>query len=137
VLKVTHVSVLAGRLYIYVANVSPHAIERGVGAFDHQSLEQGKACLVFSGGKDGKDLTTEDSLAAQWFAPYASMAEAAKFGNTASGVFVQQVKAGMSFAEVESALGLPQTRVDLGQKVLYKYKDMTVEFQDGKVSDVR
>lgn len=45
--------------------------------------------------------------------------------------------AGMSFAEVESALGVPQTRVDLGDKVLYKYKDMTIEFHDGKVTDVR
>jgi len=25
----------------------------------------------------------------------------------------------------------------LGEKVLYKYKDMTVEFRDGKVTDVR
>ena len=25
----------------------------------------------------------------------------------------------------------------LGPKVLYKYKDMTVEFRDGKVADVR
>jgi hypothetical protein len=54
-----------------------------------------------------------------------------------TGVFVNQVKAGMSFAEVEQALGPPQTRVDLGEKVLYKYKDMTVEFHDGKVTDVR
>jgi hypothetical protein len=43
----------------------------------------------------------------------------------------------MSFAEVEDALGLPVTRVDLGEKVLYKYKDTTVEFHDGKVVDVR
>ena len=43
----------------------------------------------------------------------------------------------MSFADVESALGAPLTRVDLGEKVLYKYKDMTVEFHDGKVTDVR
>ena len=43
----------------------------------------------------------------------------------------------MSFAEVEADLGVPQTRVDLGEKVLYKYKDMTVEFHDGKVIDVR
>jgi hypothetical protein len=43
----------------------------------------------------------------------------------------------MSFTEVERALGVPQTRVDLGEKVLYKYKDMMVEFRDGKVADVR
>lgn len=52
-------------------------------------------------------------------------------------VQVKQVKLGMSFAEVEEALGLPATRVDLGAKVLYKYKDMTVEFHDAKVTDVR
>jgi hypothetical protein len=33
---------------------------------------------------------------------------------------------------------LPQTtKIDPGEKVLYKYKDMTVEFHDGKVSDVK
>jgi hypothetical protein len=47
------------------------------------------------------------------------------------------VKAGISFADVEKALGVPQTRVDLGEKVLYRYKDMTIEFQNGKVTDVR
>ena len=49
----------------------------------------------------------------------------------------KQLKLGMTFAEVESVLGQPETRVDLGPKVLYKYKDMTVEFHDGKVADVR
>jgi hypothetical protein len=32
---------------------------------------------------------------------------------------------------------LPQTRVDLGDKVLYKHKNMTVEFHNGKLTDVR
>jgi hypothetical protein len=49
---------------------------------------------------------------------------------------VKLTKAGMSFAEVEKAIGSPQSKVDLGEKVLYKYKDMTVEFQDGKVTGV-
>jgi len=40
-------------------------------------------------------------------------------------------------AEVEAALGLPETKADLGEKVLYKYKNMTVEFHDGKVTDVK
>lgn len=58
-------------------------------------------------------------------------------GNTETGVFVKQVKLGISFAEVDAALGVPQTRVDLGEKILYKYKDMVVEFHDCKVTDVR
>ena len=89
-------------------------------------------------GDKGKDLNAADALAAHWFKPVTSPGAAApEFGNTASGVFVDQVKAGMSFSEVEHALGVPQTRIDLGEKVLYKYKDMTVEFHDGKVADVR
>jgi hypothetical protein len=38
-----------------------------------------------------------------------TQAEAAKFGNTASGAFVKEVKLGMTPAEVEAALGLPET----------------------------
>jgi len=49
----------------------------------------------------------------------------------------KELKLGMTPAEVEAVLGQPATRVDLGPKVLYKYKDMTVEFHDGKVTDVR
>ena len=49
----------------------------------------------------------------------------------------KQLKLGMTPAEVETVLGQPETRVDLGPKVLYKYKEMTVEFHDGKVADVR
>ena len=48
-----------------------------------------------------------------------------------------EIRLGMTFTEVEVVLGRPQTRVDLGAKVLYKYKHMTVEFQDGKGADVR
>lgn len=44
---------------------------------------------------------------------------------------------GMSISSVEVLLGPPAVKVNLGDKVLYKYKDMTVEFRDGKVSDVR
>ena len=86
---------------------------------------------------DKGDVDKADVFAAQWLKPFDTAVDAAKFGNTASGVFVNQVKAGMSFGDVEGALGLPQTRVDLGEKVLYKYKDMTVEFHDGRVTDVR
>jgi hypothetical protein len=43
----------------------------------------------------------------------------------------------MTPVEVERVLGSPVTRVDLGEKLLFKYKDMTVEFHDGKVTDVR
>src|SRR2546428_110675 len=49
----------------------------------------------------------------------------------------KEIKLGMTPAEVEAHLGLPETKVDLGAKVLYKYKDMSIEFHDGKVTDAR
>jgi xanthosine utilization system XapX-like protein len=48
----------------------------------------------------------------------------------------KEVRLSMTPAEVEAAVGVPDTKVDLGEKVLYKYKNMTVEFHDGKVKDV-
>ncbi len=49
----------------------------------------------------------------------------------------KEIKLGMTVADVDRILGPPATKVDLGEKVLYKYKDMTVEFHDGRVTDVR
>ncbi len=142
VLKVTGAGIINiyGRRFVLTAtNVSPHAVQRGIGAFEHQSLEQGQAEIVFK--LDEKDNTKEPSQAAsfagEWFAVFDTQDAAATFGNTTSGAFVREIKEGMTVAEVETVLGPPQTRIDLTEKVLYKYKDMTVEFRDGKVADVR
>jgi hypothetical protein len=117
-------------------NVSPHAVERGVGAFAHQSNERGDAVMIFS--LDSAYATAQASaLLNDWFKVFDTADEAATFGNTASGVFVKEIKAGMTIPQVESVLGTPETRIDLTDKTLYKYKSMTIEFHDGKVTDVR
>jgi hypothetical protein len=121
-------------LLIWVESLSPHAITRGVGAFEHESHELPKATLMFpmdAGYEQAK------ALIDQWLKTFDTQEAAAKFGNTASGAFVKEVKLGMTPAEVEAAMGLPEAKVDLGEKMLYKYKNMTVEFHDGKVTDVR
>jgi hypothetical protein len=125
-----------GLLTIKAEDVSPHQVERGTGAFGHESFERGRVDMVFEVA-DPEKYEAVASLVDKWLKAFGTEAEASKFGNTASGVFVKEVRIGMSFGEVEAALGPPQTRVDLGRKVLYKYKDMTVEFHDGKVTDVR
>jgi len=125
-----------GFFTITVQTVSAHQVKRGGGGSRHESLKSGKADLIFETG-DTKDYDSIASLVDKWVRPFDTRAAAAQYGNTASGVYVKEVKLGMSFAEVEAALGPPQTRADLGEKVLYKYKDMTVEFHDGKVTDVK
>lgn len=111
VLKVTYVSFHSDYLIINLSNLSPHSATRGVGAFAHEIVEMGRVGLRIHAV--GKDFDRADALATQWLKPFDTAAEAASFGNTSSGVFVKQVKAGMSFAEVETALGLPQTRCAL------------------------
>jgi len=106
------------------------------GASRHGRTKYGKADLIFE-TNDAKDYDAVAALVESWVRPFDTRSEAAQNGNTASGVYVKEVKLGMTFAEVEAALGPPQTRADLGDKVLYKYKDMTVEFHDGKVTDVK
>jgi hypothetical protein len=125
-----------GYFTITVENLAPHQVGRRGGASRHEHLRYGRANLIFE-TTEPKDYDAVASLVEKWLRPFNTRAEAAQFGNTASGAYVKEVKLGMTFAEVEAALGLPQTRVDLGEKVLYKYKDMTVEFHDGKVTDVK
>jgi hypothetical protein len=125
-----------GFFTITVQTVSPHQVKGGERGSRHERVKYGKADLIFE-TSDTKDYDAIASLVGTWLRPFDTRAEAAQYGNTASGVYVKEVKLGMSFAEVEAALGPPQTRADLGEKVVYKYKDMTVEFHEGKVTDVR
>jgi hypothetical protein len=148
-----------GYFSFQLTTTSRHTETRGIGAFAHEELRQGDTPVMVAPGlqmvprtlrerrRAGKgpginseaDRDQVETLVKPWLAffPTVEAAEALKIGNTASGVFVHEVKLGMSFAEVEQALGVPVTRVDLGEKVLYKYKDMTVEFHAGTVADVR
>jgi hypothetical protein len=67
-------------------------------------------------------------------APVAATAAATQ---SAPGSGSREIKLGTTEAEGERILGAPATKVDLGEKLLYKYKDLTVEFHDGKVAEVR
>lgn len=136
VLSVHHVHIGHQRVNLFIRAISPHAVTRGEGAFQHESLEHGAAILAFQ-QPDPKDPNSVTSVVDLWLKTFETVAEAAQFGNTASGAFVKEVKLGMTPAEVENVLGPPLTKADLGEKVLYKYKDTTVEFHDSKVTDVR
>lgn len=47
------------------------------------------------------------------------------------------IQIGQPLREVESLLGPPEKKVDLGPKQIYVYKDLKITFIDGKVSDVQ
>ena len=48
-----------------------------------------------------------------------------------------EVKFGMTEEEVRDVLGDPLKIARLKDKTIYKYEDTLVEFQDGKVSEVK
>lgn len=133
VLKVLDARVSRGDYFI-IAETAPHQLERGEGAFAHETAEIGGIGFRF------KAVNPEEvvSSIAQWVKVIDTPQDpSAQIGNTASGIYVKQIKLGMTAAEVEQVLGSPTTLVDLESKKLYKYKDMTIEFKDGKVVDVR
>jgi len=42
-----------------------------------------------------------------------------------------------TIADVESIFGTPTSKETFGEKVVYNYQDMTVEFINGRVSDIK
>ncbi|HKS95325.1 MAG TPA: hypothetical protein VJV74_04235 [Terriglobia bacterium] len=47
------------------------------------------------------------------------------------------IQRGMTYTQVEAVMGAPTARANLGEKTVYKYPNVTVEFHAGKVTDVR
>jgi hypothetical protein len=88
---------------------------------------------------DGKELSPHLGNAEMmlWLAGYGVGSKGKLMRWTEILIKVQTLFKQMTVAQVESALGVPESRVDLGEKVLYKYAEITVEFHDGKVTDIR
>jgi len=87
--------------------------------------------LGFRGVEGCPEVSAPDSSASPASAPQPEPAPKAPSSEP------KEIKLGMTIADVDKILGPPATKADLGEKVLYKYKDMTVEFHDGKVTDVK
>jgi hypothetical protein len=108
---------------------APHAIRRGIGAFEHTTYESGAAELRFK-LNDPKDADQVQAALRQWLRPTDETG-----GNTASGVQVPEIREGMTPAEVEGILGPPDVKLDSGGSTTYTYKSagLTVVFIGGKV----
>ncbi len=89
--------------------------------FDKGTLESGDLDHIY---------TAIDS----WVKPFPTLEDAIAFASTFG---TKEISLGMTIAEIESILGPPETKVSLGEKMIYKYESMTVEFVDGKVADVK
>ena len=81
------------------------------------------------------DLETIFRTIDSWVEPFPTEEEAKVFRNSL--ITVPEIKLGMTIADVESIFGIPLRKATLGEKVIYKYEDMAVEFFGGTVSDVQ
>jgi hypothetical protein len=129
-----------GRYCLLLQTSWPITVTRGIGAFAHSSEEFG-ALSIRIHLSDPTDASLISAALTQWLTLEDSLANAMtlsmKLKHTQAEQTVKRIKMGMTFEEVESVMGLPETRVDLGQKVLFKYPTMTITFEDGKVADVK
>jgi membrane protease subunit (stomatin/prohibitin family) len=62
---------------------------------------------------------------------------AASAPTAAAGAAKREIKPGMTFDEVRAAFGAPANEVVFGGKAKWTFPDLTVIFEDGKVSDVK
>jgi len=126
------------RMILY--SINPHSISRGVGAFQHQSMETLAIDVHFSISKSvlkGNDIVPIKSQIEKFFKCFHDYDSAIVFGNTNSGAFVPEIKIGMTLEEVEKVLGPPETKFSFPDKILYKYKHFTIEFKNNIVTDVK
>ncbi len=86
---------------------------------------------------ENDDLDTIFQTIDWWVKPFPTEEEAKAFRDSLILAAVPEIKIGMTIADVESLFGIPSRKATLADKVIYKYEDMTVEFVDGKVSDVK
>lgn len=84
--------------------------------FDRSTMESDELEVVFS---------TID----EWLKGFDDHTQAFKYSRSISG---PRIVFGMTFAQVEEIMGLPETKESDGNRVIYRYKDMTVEFFDGR-----
>lgn len=141
---ITYLRITNKRIDFWCKTIEPVAVTRGIGAFKDTYAEDVSAGVFFK--FDESDTNTGDptrlmEAIEEWFVPFETYAAAKEFSNgmktdLARGQIVD-ISEGMSIAEVERLLGLPEKRATIGAKIIFKYPDVTVEFTNGKVTDVK
>jgi hypothetical protein len=128
VVEVTDVSEHGHELRLRILS-APHAIQRGIGAYEHTVYEAGAAELRFK-LNDMKDAPT---AVRAWLQRTSQLP-----GNTASGVQVPKISEGMTPVQVESMLGAPDLKFDANGLTIYRYSKIGVgvTFKDGRVTQI-
>jgi hypothetical protein len=85
----------------------------------------------------GTDVAPVITEIERWFKSFQDRESAITFLNANSASFIPEIKIGMSLAEVEKILGPPEKKFTFPDKVVYRYKDFSVEFKENIVTDIK
>ena len=126
---------------IELESVMKHSITRGVGAFEHQSAEPliSRLSIPLIHDLSGPAGSFCDKFKLAWnrlFDPATGEEIAAAIRANPTGVFVDELKSGMSTREVEAILGAPERKASIAFKVIYFYPRMKLTFIDNKLQNV-
>jgi hypothetical protein len=123
---------------VEVVSLFKHNITRGLAAMQHESPEKLRLFLIFQRPDEEKpfDCGMVGTAWSTLFSPLDAAAVQRMLSANPSGVLVDEVKVGMTPAEVEAILGPPERKADLTTKTIYFYPRMKITFVAGKVADV-
>ena len=137
ILGILNLKIKNDRIELFCRTAEPlHQVQRLTG-IQTKSFERTTTNLRLffdKGTMESGDLDHIYTAIDSWVKPFPTLEDAIAFASTFG---TKEISLGMTIAEIESVLGRPEIKVSLGEKVIYKYSDMTVEFVDGKVADVK
>ena len=137
ILGILNLKIKNDRIELFCRTAEPlHQVQRLTG-IQTKSFERTTTNLRLffdKGTMESGDLDHIYTAIDSWVKPFSTLEDAIAFASTLG---TREISLGMTIAEIESVLGRPETKIFLGEKVVYKYEGMAVEFVDGKVADVK
>jgi len=137
ILGILNLKIKNDRIELFCRTAEPlHQVQRLTG-IQTKSFERTTTNLRLffdKGTMESGDLDHIYTAIDSWVKPFSTLEDAIAFASTFG---TKEISLGMTIAEIESVLGRPEIKISLGEKVIYKYSDMAIEFVDGKVADVK
>ncbi len=141
ILSVVKVSVKKKGIWFMLRSLEGMALKRGEGIFQRKELEFHRIGFMFKFSAKYYNTNSDENFEfikqtiEKFFSFQPTIQDAEVFVDSQMDTTVE-ITEGMTIAEVVKALGVPKKKAKIGNKVMYKYEDMKVVFEDGKVVKV-
>jgi hypothetical protein len=140
-LTVEKFSVKKNGIWVMLRSKDEMELSRGKGAFERKKNEFHRTGIMFKFSPQYIETNSEENFEfikealSKYITFHASVAKAQVFIDSEMDT-TAEIKEGMTIEEVVKILGLPKKKAKIGNKLMYKYEDMKIIFEDGKVVKV-